>query len=146
MLTKKDNTRSVKRMKLFAIFRQRRRAGPVLGAVVLAMLGMAAMPCAMALSLSTPATATAHVVSSHDHCPHATSTRPITGESCCCDPDVVPKVQKQELPKPTAELMPAVGPYVLLPLIEDRYRIRPNDNRKSVTALPVYLITLRLRI
>ena len=125
-------------MKLFATFRQRRHAAPLLGVV--------ATPCAMASSFDLPTTESAQVASSDEHCPHASSTKPMSEADCCCDLDAAPNVAKQELPKPSTQLAPATDLRLLAPMIVERRALRPRTISAAPTRPPVYLSTQRLRL
>lgn len=133
-------------MNLFATFRQRRQAVPLLSTVVVAFLGLVLMPCAMAATFDLPAADAALAVPPAEHCRHSSLAEPINQVDCCCDLDAASGVAKLELPKINPQLVFAVDQYLITPLVVEQLRVDLDAASLSGTSPPVYLRTQRLRL
>lgn len=133
-----------RRMTLLARIRHQCNSAKVVGVLLLAWGGILVTPCAAAFATAAPSPEL--LASPHDHCPGANAQTPMTASDCCCDPSVVLTVEKLELPKPNAQLVLAVEPNLLNPVLPSEGAPRHQTILRYDTSPPIYLTTQRLRI
>jgi hypothetical protein len=126
--------------------RQKRRSGPVLGALVVAWLGIVAAPCAMAWNVSAIGQTDEVLVETHEDCPSAKDDNAMTADECCCEVSAVIKPETSQFAKTIVLVaIPITIPFDFKPRVVaqsfDALGIPLHE-----TSPPVYLTTQRFRI
>ncbi len=133
-------------MNVLHAIRQKRRSTPVLGALIVAWLGIVAAPCAMAWNVSAIDQSDGVLVETHEDCPSAKDEAAMTADECCCE---VSAIIKPETSQFTKTIVLAVIPITIPFDFKPRVVAYPFDERGILlheTSPPVYLATQRFRI
>ena len=133
-------------MNVLHAIRQKRRSAPVLGALVVAWLGIVAAPCAMAWNVSAIDQTDEVLVETHEDCPSAKDDAAMTADECCCEISAIIKPETSQF----AKSMVLVAIPITIPF-DFKPRVVPQAAGESEillheTSPPVYLTTQRFRI
>ena len=118
----------------------------MLGALIVAWLGIVATPCAMAWDVSALDQSDEVLVEVHEDCPGAKNDVAMKADECCCEVSAIIKPETSQFAKTIVlALIPITIPFDFKP----RVVAYPFDERGILlheTSPPVYLATQRFRI